>query len=234
VNHAAQCHYSKIKIKNLPDFFDINKIFLEVFGYKMSHLEFWATIFGGLAVWLSAKENVWSWILGLINVCLAFLMFYQIQLYPDMFLQIFFFITNLLGFWMWKYPNAYEANQRNELKISKLSIKNIMVLGSIGAAGTLLLGTFSKNLHDWFPVAFSLPSAFPYLDSFTTVMSIVATFLLIRKKLEAWWMWLIIDILSTYMYYIKDVKLYAILYFIFCIIAVFGAIAWTKKWKMGV
>lgn len=213
------------------DFFDINNIFFELWGVKMSHLEFYATLTGLVAVILSAQENVWSWIVGLSNVILAFIMFYQIQLYPDMFLQIFFFITNLIGFWQWKYPKQQEANQKNELKISQLTIQQFGLLSLIGLTGTALLGTFAKNLHEWVPLVFSQPSAFPYMDSFTTVMSIFATFLLIRKKVEAWWVWLGVDIISTYMYYVKEVKLYSLLYAVFCIIALFGAINWTKEYK---
>lgn len=197
----------------------------------MSHLEFWATISGGLAVWLSVKENVWSWILGLVNVVLASIMFYQIQLYPDMFLQGFFFVTNIIGFWWWKFPNVENANQKSELKITKLETKTTIILTFGGLLATYLMGTFSKNLHEILPNLFSLPSSFPYVDSFTTVMSIVATFMLMKKKVEAWWMWLAIDIISTYMYYVKDVKLYSLLYFGFCIIAVFGAVEWTRKWR---
>lgn len=213
------------------DFFDIKNIFFSVLGYDMSHLEFWATLTGGYAVWLSAKENIWSWVIGLVNVVLASIMFYQIQLYPDMFLQGFFFVTNIIGFWMWKFPKAIEANQKNELKITKLPLKTSLILVVGGLLCTFLLGTFSKNLHQIFPSLFSLPSAFPYIDSFTTVMSIVATFMLMKKKVEAWWMWLAIDVISTYMYYVKDVKLYSLLYLGFCVIAAFGALEWTRKWK---
>ncbi len=202
-----------------------------MWGYEMSHLEFWATVSGALAVWLSVKENVWSWILGLVNVCLASILFYQIQLYPDMFLQGFFFVTNILGFYQWKFPKSEFANFKNELKITKLALKTTFILIFGGLIVTYILGTFSKNLHEIFPKLFSLPSAFPYMDSFTTVMSIIATFLLIKKKVEAWWLWLAIDIISTYMYFVKDVKLYSILYFVFCIIAVFGAVGWTRKWR---
>jgi nicotinamide mononucleotide transporter len=161
-------------------------------------------------------------------------MFYQIQLYPDMFLQGFFFITNIIGFWLWKFPKVENANQKNELKITKLEPKTSAILIAAGLIATSLMGTFSNNLHEIFPNLFSQPSAFPYLDSFTTVMSIVATFMLMKKKLEAWWMWLAIDIISTYMYFVKDVKLYSLLYFVFCIIAVFGAVEWTRKWRKGV
>ena len=213
------------------DFFDINNIFFELLGVKMSYLEFYATITGLVAVILSARENVWSWVVGLSNVVLAFIMFYQIQLYPDMFLQVFFFITNLIGFWQWKYPKQEEANQKNELKISQLSLQQFGLLTLTGLAGTFLLGTFASNLHEWVPMVFSVPSAFPYMDSFTTVMSIFATFLLIRKKVESWWVWLGVDIISTYMYFVKEVKLYSLLYAVFCVIALFGAISWTKEYR---
>jgi nicotinamide mononucleotide transporter len=215
----------------MPVFFDIKNIFFSFWGYEMSHLEFWATLSGALAVWLSVKENVWSWILGLVNVCLASILFYQIQLYPDMFLQGFFFVTNILGFWQWKFPKSEFANSKNELKITTLELKTTFILVFGGLLVTYILGTFSKNLHEIFPKLFSLPSAFPYMDSFTTVMSIIATFLLIKKKVEAWWLWLAIDSISTYMYFVKDVKLYSLLYFVFCIIAVFGAVDWTRKWR---
>ncbi|AWV97802.1 nicotinamide riboside transporter PnuC [Arcticibacterium luteifluviistationis] len=214
----------------MQNLLDVNNTLFTVLGYDMSLIELVATISGGIAVWLSTKENVWSWIIGLINVVLAFFMFFQIQLYPDMFLQIFFFITNIIGFWQWKFPKASEANAINQLKITKLSVRNFALLSALGVVGTLIMGTFSSNLHEIAPKVFSIPSAFPYMDSFTTVMSIVATFMLIRKKVEAWWIWLVVDIIATYMYYIKDVKLYSLLYFVFVIIAAFGAMEWTKRY----
>lgn len=215
----------------MMNFFNIENIAFELLGYKMSYLELWATVFGLLAVILSALESVWSWILGLLNVALAFIMFFQIQLYPDMFLQVFFFITNIIGWWQWKFPKEEEANNKSELKITKLTIKQSIQLTAIGLLGTALLGTFAKNLNELLPMVFSKPSAFPYIDSFTTVMSIVATFMLIRKKVETWWFWLVIDVISTYMYFVKDIKLYSLLYAAFCVIALFAAIKWTKEYK---
>ena len=96
-------------------FFDIENIFFTVAGYQMSYLEFFGTIAGAIAVWLSAKANIWSWSIGVINVVLFFFLFYQVQLYPDMFLQVFFLITNLLGWWRWANPMPGEENQKNEL-----------------------------------------------------------------------------------------------------------------------
>lgn len=213
------------------EFFDIKNIFITILGYKMSYLEFWATLSGLIAVILSARGNVWSWVIGLVNVILAAVMFYQIDLYPDVFLQGFFFVTNIIGWWQWKFPKPGEENKRNELKITKLSPMNFLYFTMIGMIGTALLGSLAKNLHELAPMLFQRPSAFPYMDSFTTVMSIFATFLLIRKKVEAWWIWLAVDVISTYMYYVKDIKVYAILYFVFCIIALVGAISWTIEYQ---
>lgn len=205
--------------------------FFTLFGYEMSHLEFWATVTGGLAVWLSAKENVWSWIVGLLNVCLAFRMFYLSQLYPDMFLQVFFFVTNMIGFYMWKFPKAELANANHELQITRINPKLYFPFLLGIAIATFMMGRFASNLHEWFPKLFYLPSAFPYADSFVLTASIATTFLMMRKKVETWWMWLVIDMVSTVIYYQKEIKLYALLYFAFCFIATYGAIDWTKKFK---
>jgi nicotinamide mononucleotide transporter len=211
--------------------FDIKNIFFMAWGYAVSHLEFWATFSGAVAVWLSMRENVWSWVIGIVNVILASIMFFQVQLYPDVFLQVFFFVTNILGFYYWKYPNEELTNKKNQLKITALDLRQITSLAIIIVIGTALMGTFSKNLHQFFPNMFSLPSAFPYMDSFTTVASIAATFLLMKKKVEAWWTWLIVDVISTYMYFLKDIKIYSILYLVFCGIAILAALEWRKTFR---
>lgn len=215
----------------MPDFFDINTIFFTVWGYPMSYLEFFGALTGAVAVWLSARAHVWSWPIGAVSVALFFFLFYQIQLYPDMFLQVFFFVTNLQGWWRWTHPKAGEANQEQELKISRLSPRQTLTWSLAGVVATLVLGSFAQNLNTWFPVLFSKPSAFPYLDSFTTTMSIVATFMMIQKKVECWYVWLLIDIILTYIYYVKGVKLVAFEYGIFCLIAVQGAWHWTKEYQ---
>src|SRR5882762_1859133 len=100
------------------DFFSIEKIALTVFGYPLSYLELFGWISGIVAVVLSARANLWSWPIGIINVTLSFFLFFQVQLYPDMFLQIFYFITNLIGWWRWANPKQGEENKKQELKVS--------------------------------------------------------------------------------------------------------------------
>ncbi|QJW88543.1 nicotinamide mononucleotide transporter [Spirosoma taeanense] len=213
------------------DFFDINTLFFTIWDYPMSYLEFFGVVSGAVAVWLSARANVWSWPIGAGSVVLFFFLFYQIQLYPDMFLQVFFFVTNLQGWWRWTHPKRGEENKDQELRITRMPVRRFLVWTVAGIVATGLLGTFASNLHEWFPVLFSTPSAFPYLDSFTTVMSIVATFLMIEKRVECWYVWLGVDVILTYMYFVKGVKLVGVEYFVFCFIAALGAWNWTREYR---
>jgi nicotinamide mononucleotide transporter len=215
----------------LSAFFDIENIFFSLLGYPMSYLEFFGTIAGFIAVGLSARANVWSWLIGLINVTFFFFLFFQVQLYPDMFLQIFFFVTNVMGWWRWSHPKPFEEDRKHELKVSFMRMKNLVLLIMIGLVGTAIVGNFASRLHDWVPQIFNKPSAFPYLDSFVTVMSIVTTFLMIQKKIESWVIWIIVDVIATYMYFAKGIKFVGIEYLAFCFIAAYGLWNWIREFK---
>jgi nicotinamide mononucleotide transporter len=212
-------------------FFDIDYIFFEVLGYPMSYLEFFGTLAGALAIGLSAKANVWSWPIGIINVVLFFFLFYQVQLYPDMFLQVFFFVTNLIGWWRWTHPKKYEEDRNHELRVSYLKPKRFILITALGVGGTLVFGSFAERIHEIFPVLFTRPSAFPYLDSFVTVMSIITTFLMIHKKIESWIFWIVIDVIATYMYFVKGIKFVGLEYLAFCFIAAYGLWNWIREYR---
>ncbi len=197
----------------------------------MSYLEFFGTLAGAIAVFLSAKANVWSWPLGIINVVLFFFLFYQVQLYPDMFLQVFFFVTNLMGWWRWTNPQIGEEDKKNQLRVTKMTPRAWLFFMIIGLIGTFLFGSLAKNLHSFFPILFSQPSAFPFADSFVTVMSIVATYLMVQKKMECWLVWILVDAVACYLYFSKGIMLVGIEYVIFCFIAAFGFWNWRKEYK---
>ncbi len=212
-------------------FFDINNIFFEVLDYPMSYLEFFAVISGLIAVALSAKANIWSWPIGIINVFLSAFFYYQIQLYPDMFLMVFFFVTNLLGWWRWANPKPEEEDNKKELKVSFMKWKQFLILSLVGIAGTFFIGKMASKLHDWFPLLFNLPSSYPYADSFILVMSVITTFFMIQKKIECWIIWIIVDIVATYLYFLKGAKFFGVEYFIFTLIAIFGLWSWIREYK---
>jgi nicotinamide mononucleotide transporter len=213
------------------DFFDIDNILFTVWNYDVSYLEFFGLVSGIIAVVLSALANIWSWPVGVINVTLSFFLFFQVQLYPDMLLQIFFFITNVIGWWRWAHPKPYEEDRKHELKISFMKSSELILVSAAGMAGTVLLGLFAKNLHAFFPSIFTMPSAAPFLDSFITVMSVIATFYLIQKKIESWAIWFLVDVIATYLYFSRDIKLYGLLYLVFCFIAGFALWNWVREYR---
>ncbi len=197
----------------------------------MSYLEFFGTLAGFAAVFLASRANIWSWPIGLINVTLFFFLFYQVQLYPDMFLQVFFFITNLLGWWRWLHPRPEEEDRKKQLRVSFMAGRQLLLVIATGLAGTAILGAMASRLHEWFPVVFAKPSAFPYLDSFVTAMSITTTFLMIEKKIESWVIWIVVDAIATYLYFAKGIRFVALEYLIFCFIAAYGLYNWIREYK---
>jgi nicotinamide mononucleotide transporter len=109
--------------------------------------------------------------------------------------------------------------------------KEIIFVCVTGLAGTLLLGLFAQNLNALFPKIFTKPSAAPYLDSFITAMSVITTFYLIQKKIESWIIWVIVDIIATWLYFSRDIKLYGLLYLILTLLAVFAVWNWIREFK---
>lgn len=197
----------------------------------MSYVEFFGTLAGFVAVWLAAKGHVLSWPVGIINVVLLFFLFYQVQLYPDMFLQVYFFGTNLAGWWRWKNPEQFEADQRKELKVSFLTPGFRIAGAATVLTGTLTLGFAAARLHQWAPALFSLPSAFPVADSFVTVASILAQYWMLQKKAECWILWILADVVATVLYFQKGILFLSLEYGVFCFIALAGFLNWSKQYR---
>jgi nicotinamide mononucleotide transporter len=213
------------------DFFSIKHIFFTAWDYPVSYLEFAGMVTGLVAVYLSARTNVLSWPIGIVNVVLSFFLYYQVQLYPDMFLQSFFFTTNVLGWWRWLNPFPGEEDRKNELRVSRVNRNGLIIILLGAIPGTFIIGKLAANLHVIAPLFFQEPSAFPYADSFILVMSIITTFFMIQKKVESWIVWIIIDVLATYLYLERGIMLYALLYFAYCFLASYGMYFWIKEYR---
>lgn len=197
----------------------------------MSYLEFFGTLAGLAAIALSAKASIWNWPVGIFNTVLFFFLFYQVQLYPDMFLYAFFFVTNIVGWWRWAHPGEGEEDRKKELRVSHIRPMQLFLIAGIGISGTLAMGTFASKLHELLPYVFQLPSAFPYLDSFVTVMSITATYFVIQKKIEVWIIWIVVDLIATYIYFAKGIKFVSLQYLVFCFLAAYGWYNWRREFR---
>ncbi|MEK7227988.1 MAG: nicotinamide riboside transporter PnuC [Patescibacteria group bacterium] len=195
----------------------------------MSYIEFFGTILNIWCVWLVAKNRILNWPVGIIATTLFGILFLQINLYADFFEQIYFFITGFWGWWVWaKAKGLPQSSQKPILRINTRS-RPWWVLTIV--LGTIILGYLTSNLNIYLPQFFNDPASFPYLDSFTTILSFVATILLVRKELEAWYLWILVDIIGIGLYWAKGVHLISILYCVFLILAIKGLLNWSNIYK---
>jgi nicotinamide mononucleotide transporter len=205
----------------LPDF--LNHTLVELLGYPLSFLELFGTLTGLVTVWLAARAHILTWPTGLVNNLAFFLLFYQVQLYADMLLQVYFFVISLYGWWHWKRkPETKPGN------ISVLSSQQCLWL--VGGTGALvaLLGFALSGIHRHLPQIFPQPAAYPYADAFITVLSMLATWVMARKKLECWVLWILVDGVSIGLYSLRGIRLIALEYVVFLIICIFGFIKWFQ------
>jgi nicotinamide mononucleotide transporter len=237
----------------MSDFFSVKNIAFSAYGYDMSWLELVATFAGLAAVWLSAKERILSWPIGLVNVILSFFVFFQFNLYSDMFLQIYFFLTGVYGWWQWTRQD--KAANEKVVKISPLTLLDDDILTEaipsndkvvkisyltrqqqVGMVVAILIltivtGASVGHFHQWFPTIFQQPAAFPYADTLVMVMSLFGNLLLTVKKIESWILWVLVDIIAPIIYFQKGMILFTIMYIVFLGIAIFALLNWLKIYR---
>lgn len=206
---------------------DINTKMFELAGYTCSYIEFVGTIFGLGSVWLATKANIHTWTTGFINILIFFMIYYQVQLYSDMLLQVFFFVVSVHGILQWSKKKGGHADRR----ISVLSTKNRWVLSALAVVLILTLGFIMSNIQAISGGLFTEPAAFPYADSFTTVLSIYATYFMVFKKVECWILWILVDVLCIVLYVQKGIYFVAAEYLVFLVMASMGLLEWIKLLK---
>jgi nicotinamide mononucleotide transporter len=182
-------------------------------------VEIAATTTGLLSVWLTARENLWCWPIGLVNVACFFYMFYDVKLYADMTLQVFFFVLSLYGWYVWvtKRGNA-KVRPSTRLK---------------GKEGLILLLVLILAATGWgYLLARYTDASIPYADALIATLSVIAQYLLSRRVVESWYVWIIVDVLSIGMYAYKELYVLAFLYVIFLGIATAGLFSWKQGYRM--
>lgn len=184
----------------------------------MSIYEIIGTVFGLLCVILTVRQSIWSWPTGIISVLAFMLLFFQIKLYADMGLQAFYIITGFYGWYLW----LYGGKNQTKLQISTLSNRARILFFLVLIPTIYLMGYFLKTYTD---------ASLPFWDSIASTLSIFAQILLMKKWLENWVLWVLVDILSIGIYFYKGVYLTAGLYVVFLFLAITGFVTWYKIWK---
>ncbi|MEL6922831.1 MAG: nicotinamide riboside transporter PnuC, partial [Bacteroidota bacterium] len=157
-------------------------------------------LFGLIYVVLAARENIWCWFWGILSSGLwAYVTWFQFNLLADALLNLFYVVMGFIGVYQWQFGGGTQSDN-NTLPITTLSLnKHLWIL--IG-------GGFLTMLTGYFFSAYTAAAA-TYLDSFTTVFAVVATFLTVRKVLENWLYWIVVDALYIYLYISREGYLFA-------------------------
>ena len=181
-------------------------------------LELVGLVSGVLCVWLLIRENILTFPIGLTYAVVTVVVVGRADLYADVLLNLYYVLMNAYGWYFWLYGGKDRRQSGHDLLVVFASKKQWGVLLAITFAGTIAMGYgFSQIGAD-----------LPYADSATTVASFVAMWMTARKYIDSWIWWFVIDVVQIALYLIKGIEAYALLYFIYLGMAVWGWLAWKK------
>lgn len=182
----------------------------------MNPLEIVAVFFGIVAVYLNARQNVLGWSTGLINVGLYTYLFFKSQLFALMALQVFFFVISLYGWYQW----LRGGDRKTGLPVSRTPRQLGLILTAAAIVGSAGLG--------WVLDRYT-PGQQPYLDSSISVVSMAGQWMMARKYLETWWVWIGVNTVSVPFFVFRGEYPTAVQYAVFWALAVSGLVQWHRS-----
>jgi len=181
-------------------------------NFNWSIIESAAVFFSILYVILAVKESIWCWSAAAISVILYIYICYTAQLYPETGLQVFYLLMAFYGYHQWNKNDS-------TLKVQQWTTTKHLLILLLGTTLTFLIGFYFTIYTN---------AAMPIVDSFTTVFSVFATYMVTKKVLGNWLYWIVIDIVSVYLYFSRDLHLTSLLFIMYTVIAIFGYFSWLK------
>lgn len=185
------------------------------------------TLFAIVYLYFSIREKIWLWPTGFVTSFFYLIVFFQNRLYADMVLQLYYLFVSVYGWFHWlNKRNPITVGQgQPRLSTSSLTLYPWMIYGALIALLNLLIYYLLIRL----PALLELPASdLPAWDAFTTAASIVATWMLARKILENWLVWIVVDTVSMGMYLYKGLYVTTFLFMVYTIMAVIGYFQWRK------
>jgi len=183
-----------------------------------SLLELAAVIFAVAYLVLAVRENSLCWYAAGISTLIFLFIFWDVKLYMESGLQIYYLAMAFYGWYQWRGANRETAS----LRVSKWRAKQHVIALALIATLTFISGSLLNSGTD---------ANLPYLDSFTTWASVVTTFMVTRKILENWFYWLVIDSVSIYLYLDRELYFTSLLFAIYIVIIFFGWFAWNRSYR---
>ncbi len=184
-------------------------------------LEYFGVASGLLYLFLEIKQHRAMWIVGFLTSFAYIFVFFFAKIYADMGLNIYYVAISIYGFRKWSESGEKRKKQEAEtILYRRLTLRSL--LGTVSATA-VLYGLLYAVLHKW------TDSPIPVGDAFTTAAGIVATWMLARRIIEHWIYWIIINFVSVYLYYLRDLYPTMLLYFCYALLAFAGLYMWKKK-----
>jgi nicotinamide mononucleotide transporter len=184
-------------------------------GAAVSWAEVLGDLTGGFSVWLLARQNVWTWPLGLANNVFWAMLFFRSRLYGDAVLQGVFFVLGCYGWWHW----VRTAGRADAGHVRRTGRREWAALGALTLACTLCVAVWLKRKTD---------SPVPLADASVLTLSLAATWGQAYRLLESWWIWIFVDVISVPLYVSRALYPTAILYVGFGLLCVLGLRAWSR------
>lgn len=182
----------------------------------MTPLEIAASVITATSIWLSVRQSVWSWPTGIVSVILYAVVFRDAKLYANMGLQAGYAVLSVYGWYQWLHGGA----NRTELHVSRTTPRLGAVLALIAAVGSVVIGGLLWSSTD---------AVLPFIDAFLSSTSLVAQWMMTRKKLENWLVWIAVDVLSVGMFTFEGLYLTAVLYAVLLTLAIQGWLEWRRS-----
>lgn len=183
--------------------------------WPIGWLEAWGFITGGICVWLSVREIVWTWPVGIANNLVFFVLFWQGRLFADASLQLVYIALSIYGWFGW----------RSKSPEKRLAIRYASRLEWLACAVFVSLATWGFSR-----ILVSANGAAPFWDALTTALSLAAQALMCRKRIEHWIVWISADIIYIPLYFQRGLPLTSVLYMVF----LFLCIAGMKRWSVQI
>jgi nicotinamide mononucleotide transporter len=182
----------------------------------MSAIEIIAVILGIANILLVARRSIWNFPAALVMVTLYARIFWEAKLYSDAGLQGFFFAVNLYGWWSWR-ANKTDAG---EVVVERLTRNAFAAWIGGSILAVIGWGTIMEQLTD---------ASLPYADASVAMLSVAAQLLMTWRRLENWYWWIVVNVISIGLYAVKGLYLTTGLYAVFLILAVWGLMSWRKS-----
>jgi len=182
----------------------------------MSGAEILGFVTGAVSVALAVYESPWNWPVGIANNLFFLVLFWKAKLYADALLQIVYIVISIFGWWNW----LWGGQGHSSLTISRTHMIGVFRLVVVTAASTVLLWSLLRRYTD---------SAVPFWDGITTALSLTAQYMLSKKLLENWFVWMTADVLYIGLYRYKGLYLTGVLYLLFLAMCVTGYYGWRKS-----